>query len=322
MKVEVLFFDGCPNHEALLPHLRELLNAAEAEDTEIRLVRVEDAKTAEAERFLGSPTVRVDGEDVEPGADERTDFGLKCRLFTTPQGLRGTPADEWVLDALERALTPSREMPGLGPDAGALRDTFPACEDAPLALALVRLLARGEPVTGAMLATDAGRAIDDVAAQLARWPNVERDADGAVVGFSGLTLRPTAHSLRFDDRQLHTWCAWDTLFLPRMLDTTAHVSSTCPVSGRDVRLVVSPEGVEQADPAGIHLSFPPLASTNTADIRGTFCCHVRFLVGAEAVQTWLTAHPDGHVLDLAAAFELGCSATAPLIAARSAREAC
>jgi hypothetical protein len=108
MKLEVLFFDGCPNHEELLPHLRALLTSAGAEDTEIDLVRIENADAAQAERFLGSPTVRIDGEDVEPVANERTDFGLKCRLFATPGGLRGMPADEWVLRALERARTPSQ----------------------------------------------------------------------------------------------------------------------------------------------------------------------------------------------------------------------
>ena len=103
MKVEVLYFDGCPNHEVLLPHLRELLSAAGA-GAEVELVRVEDADVAERERFLGSPTVRIDGEDVEPGADRRSDFGLKCRLFATPDGLQGMPADDWVLAAIARAL--------------------------------------------------------------------------------------------------------------------------------------------------------------------------------------------------------------------------
>jgi hypothetical protein len=107
MKVEVLFFDGCPNSEALLPHLRALLTRAGADDADVDLVRIEDAGAAAAERFLGSPTIRIDGVDVEPAADARTDYGLKCRLFATPDGLRGTPADEWVLRALERARTPS-----------------------------------------------------------------------------------------------------------------------------------------------------------------------------------------------------------------------
>lgn len=101
LKVELLYFDGCPNHAALLPRLRELLASARV-DADIELVRVADADAAERERFLGSPTVRIDGEDVEPGAGGRTDFGLKCRLFATPNGLRGMPADEWVLAALAR----------------------------------------------------------------------------------------------------------------------------------------------------------------------------------------------------------------------------
>jgi hypothetical protein len=108
VKVEVLFFDGCPNHEALLPRLRALLDAGGAKDTDMDLVRVEDAEAAATNRFLGSPTIRIDGEDVEPDAEERTDFGLKCRLFATPDGLRGIPADEWVLGALERVRPPLR----------------------------------------------------------------------------------------------------------------------------------------------------------------------------------------------------------------------
>lgn len=105
--VQILYFDGCPNHEAFLPHLRELMDAAGAE-AEVQLRRVGDIEAAERERFLGSPTLRIDGQDVEPGADERDDFGLKCRLFATPDGLRGLPADEWVLAAFERAQARTR----------------------------------------------------------------------------------------------------------------------------------------------------------------------------------------------------------------------
>lgn len=102
MKVEVLYFDGCPNHESLLPHLRELL-ATSGVSADIELVRVEDHDAADRARFLGSPTVRINGRDVEPGAGERDDFGLKCRLFATRDGLRGLPADGWILAALRGA---------------------------------------------------------------------------------------------------------------------------------------------------------------------------------------------------------------------------
>jgi len=66
---------------------------------------VDSHEAAERYRFLGSPTVRINGVDVEPGATERTDFGLTCRLFAMPDGPSGTPADEWVPAALDRATT-------------------------------------------------------------------------------------------------------------------------------------------------------------------------------------------------------------------------
>ena len=209
-----------------------------------------------------------------------------------------------------------------GPTAEALRNTFPGCEDAPLASALVRLLAQGKPVTDARLAEAVGRGDGDVTAQLARWPNVERDAEGAVTGFSGLTLLATPHRFEVDGRRLHTWCAWDTLFLPGMLGATAYVRSVCPVTGCPVELVVAPDRVERADPADLHVSFPPPATTDTADITSTFCCHVYFLAGADAARAWRDAHPDGDVLDLAAAFELGSGATALLTASTAGRECC
>jgi alkylmercury lyase len=206
--------------------------------------------------------------------------------------------------------------------AEALRGTFPGCEDAPLAMMLLRLLAEGRPVTTAALAGAAGRAQDEVVRQLARWPNVERDGDPAVVGFSGLTLRETAHSFEAGGRRLHTWCAWDTLFLPALLDTSARVRSTCPVTRTGVELVVSPDCVEQAEPEQLYLSFPPVTATDIADITRSFCCHVHFLAGTDAGRAWRRAHPDGEVLDLTAAFSLGCTAVAPFAAASAGKQCC
>lgn len=102
MKLELLYFDGCPNHEALMPRLRMLM-AQVGVDASVELRRVESVEAAERERFLGSPTLRVDGQDVDPSAAERTDFGLKCRLYPSPDGLRGTVPDEFMVAALTRA---------------------------------------------------------------------------------------------------------------------------------------------------------------------------------------------------------------------------
>ena len=102
MKVELLYFDGCPSYEALLPELRATL-AQEGIEGEIELRRVETIEAAERERFLGSPTVRVDGADVDPAAGEREDFGLKCRLYRSEEGMSRTPPPQLVRAALGRA---------------------------------------------------------------------------------------------------------------------------------------------------------------------------------------------------------------------------
>lgn len=102
MRVEVLFFDGCPSHERLRPRLRALLSDAGVE-AEVLERRIESEQDAAAERFLGSPTVRIAGADIDPGAERRTDFGLKCRLYRTAAGLGGVPPEEWIMAAIERA---------------------------------------------------------------------------------------------------------------------------------------------------------------------------------------------------------------------------
>jgi hypothetical protein len=99
VRIEILYFDGCPNHEQLLEHLPGLLKRAGI-DAEITLHNVPDAEHAQRERFLGSPTIRVGGRDIDPGAAHRTDYGLKCRIYQTPDGLTGLPPDQWLLDAL------------------------------------------------------------------------------------------------------------------------------------------------------------------------------------------------------------------------------
>jgi len=101
MRVEVLYFDGCPSHEALLPRLRALMERAEV-DVPVQLTHVRSIEDAERERFLGSPTLRIDGRDVDPSAAQRQDYGLRCRLYATDHGLRGEIPAELIRAALTR----------------------------------------------------------------------------------------------------------------------------------------------------------------------------------------------------------------------------
>lgn len=104
--LELLYFDGCPSHDAFLPHLRQLL-AEHNIVAPITFTRIETDDDAQRHRFLGSPTVRVNGVDVDPTVAGRTGYGMQCRLYTTPTG---TPSDEWILTALTAAPDPPASL--------------------------------------------------------------------------------------------------------------------------------------------------------------------------------------------------------------------
>src|SRR5581483_7891504 len=102
--VEILYFDGCPNHESALA-LVERIDRELGTGAEVRLVNVPDQEAAARLCFLGSPTIRVDGVDVDPLSRQQGDYALSCRIFTTDHGPAGQPDERWIRDALATAAT-------------------------------------------------------------------------------------------------------------------------------------------------------------------------------------------------------------------------
>jgi hypothetical protein len=96
--VEMLFFEGCPNHAPTAELVRSVV-ADLGVVVEVREIAVEEPEDAEALRFLGSPSVRVNGRDIEPGAEDRKSFAVSCRVY----GDSGMPLREWLVAALENA---------------------------------------------------------------------------------------------------------------------------------------------------------------------------------------------------------------------------
>lgn len=99
-RVEVLVFDGCPNVDETLERARTAIARANV-PAELRLLRLQSEREAEGLGFLGSPTVRVDGRDVDPTAKQRHEFGLQCRVYAVGGRLEGAPPVDWIVSALE-----------------------------------------------------------------------------------------------------------------------------------------------------------------------------------------------------------------------------
>ncbi len=70
----------------------------------IRIIDATDQTVAASHRFPGSPTIRVDGLDVDPGFVDTGDYTPRCRLYRTSEGLRGIPEPVWIEAALRRAI--------------------------------------------------------------------------------------------------------------------------------------------------------------------------------------------------------------------------
>ncbi len=169
--------------------------------------------------------------------------------------------------------------------AGAVIDAFPklSAPEQRAALALYRLLARGQPVTAEQISETSGISGQAVAEMLARWHGVHRNPDGAVTAFWGLTLSKTKHRFHVDGCELHTWCAWDTLFLPPLLGISAEVASVCPTSSEPITVKVGPQGIEVSRPNTVVLSFlTPRESDVERNVIESFCCHVHFFASPEA----------------------------------------
>jgi hypothetical protein len=102
MKIEILYFEGCPHHEPAERAVRDILEELNVE-AEISHVDVRDETTAERVRFPGSPTIRVDGEDVAR-AETNGSYSLRCRVYQTSSGMAGVPDKDAIRAAIRRRV--------------------------------------------------------------------------------------------------------------------------------------------------------------------------------------------------------------------------
>lgn len=102
MKVEVLYFLGCPNHGPAVERVRAVLTD-EGVSADIEQIEVRDAATAESVGFLGSPSIRINGTDLEVSAAGTGSVGMSCRTYVYGSERAGLPTVEVIRRAVRAA---------------------------------------------------------------------------------------------------------------------------------------------------------------------------------------------------------------------------
>jgi hypothetical protein len=204
-------------------------------------------------------------------------------------------------------------------DAAGLRLDIPP-DTARLIVRTLRRLSGGRPVPieeVTKLAADLAGS-DEASAFIGQMS--EKDNEGNVVGLLGLSLNDHPHELEVNGIELRAWCAWDTLFLPSILGQAAHVVSKDPATGEEVRLRVTPQGVERTRPQEIVVSVvvPEVEEGQiwTAErAQMLFCNFVHFFADGEAAARWFAERKmPVSFLTVDEAFKLGRARLADIIA--------
>ena len=97
MRIEVLYFDDCPNYAPAVARLKTVL-LQEGLTADITEIEIKDASSAEAWKFSGSPTIRVNGLDIDPNSRVEAGTWFSCRRYAG-----GLPTEEMIRAALTRA---------------------------------------------------------------------------------------------------------------------------------------------------------------------------------------------------------------------------
>jgi alkylmercury lyase len=131
-------------------------------------------------------------------------------------------------------------------------------------------------------------------------------SSGLFVGPDGsLHLSPGPHQIHLDGEVLSGWCALDTLLFPLLLRQTAPVVSTCPATGRPVRLTVTEQGIEDLNPQAAVVSLLlPGEATNICNAQEAICTYGHFFADREHALSWPDLHPEAVLLSVEDAAQL------------------
>ncbi len=106
MKIELLYFTGCPNHEPTAARVRRVVERLGVH-ADIDKVEVTPEDDPAALKFLGSPTVLIDGRDLDPAQRDGGRYGLSCRMFAG----QGMPSETLIEQGIREVQVPAGRHP-------------------------------------------------------------------------------------------------------------------------------------------------------------------------------------------------------------------
>jgi len=175
-----------------------------------------------------------------------------------------------------------------------------------LALELYAMLVEGQPVVIEQLSGRVGIAATAIKTVLDNWLGVFYDGQNRVTGFWGITINETNHHFEVNGKIVFTWCAWDALFIPELLNVTVNVTSHCATTGEKIKLTIIVDEINDASSEDVMVSFlTPDEKELSENITASFCHYVHFFSSHEAGEQWVSNHEGTFLLSLNDAFTVG-----------------
>ncbi len=104
MKIEFFYFEGCPHHEPALQLLEKVM-AKEGVASPVTKTDVVSDSMAQEVRFAGSPSIRINDQDIEAEGIFEQGYGRKCRVYSVDGILQGIPPESLIRNAMTQAKT-------------------------------------------------------------------------------------------------------------------------------------------------------------------------------------------------------------------------
>lgn len=196
-----------------------------------------------------------------------------------------------------------KEQVNLDEVAAAYNEALPTLspEEQRVTIQLYRLLAEGKPVSHQEIAESLNYPVEKINSIIDHWfgIGIHHNDDKNVIGFWGLALKKMPHRFEVDGIMLYTWCAWDTLFIPEILQKTAKVESVDPITKEKVRLTVTPEGITNIDPVGAVMScVKPEHTIMDKNVITSFCHYIFFFTSEESGAEWISQHENAALISM------------------------